>query len=77
MASNSSDRKYAEFLNKVEGLGEFVKNSVEDKGNMFHYVWMEFALHGLAEHSKLSKTSSNDSTTFGDLVGSMLKGFEE
>ncbi len=77
VAFNSSDRKYAEFLNKVEGLGEFVKNSVEDKGNMFHYVWMEFALHGLAEHSKLSKTSSKDSTTFGDLVGSMLKGFEE
>jgi magnesium chelatase subunit I len=33
---------------------------------------MEFALHGLAEHSLLSKNKLVDGTTFKDLFGSLL-----
>lgn len=69
-----TDRQYAQELNKVEGLAEFVSEQIQDSGKMDHYVWMEFVLHGLAEHSKLSKRSNEDSLAFGDLIGSMLGG---
>jgi magnesium chelatase subunit I len=73
----TSDRKYAQELNKVSGLAQAVDKHISDQGNMEKYVWMEFVLFALSEFSKLSRNPLEDGHEFGDLVGSMLGGFGE
>lgn len=69
---DSSDAKYARELNKVHGLGDIVDQYISDSGKMDKYVWMEFILFGLAEHSKLSRKFFEDKTAFTDLLGGYL-----
>ena len=61
-----------ENLNKVHGLGATVDRYISDSGKMDKYVWMEFILYGLAEHSKLSRKFYEDKTAFTDLLGGYL-----
>jgi magnesium chelatase subunit I len=69
---DTSDAKYARELNRVHGLGEIVDQYISDSGKMDKYVWMEFVLYGLAEHSKLSRRYYEDKTSFSDLLGGYL-----
>src|SRR6056300_1341892 len=66
---NQSDKQFAAALNKVHGLGEIVDTYISDSGKMDKYVWMEFVLYGLAEHSRLSRKFYEEKTSFSDLLG--------
>ncbi len=66
------DSVYSNALSFVEGLEELVsKYHPKAKGND-KLLLMEFALHGLAEHSLLSKTKLISGVSFKDLFGSLL-----
>ncbi len=70
----SSDKSYIQALNKVENLASFFDDQLRDVPQNEKYLWMEFILFGLAEHSKLSRNSLNIGVQFKDLVGSMFEG---
>ncbi|MBI1307848.1 MAG: magnesium chelatase [Bacteroidetes bacterium] len=70
------DSAYARALNSVDGLAELVDRYVSDSGKMEKYLWMEFVLHGLAEHSRLSRKTFENQAVFSDLLGSMLGEYE-
>jgi magnesium chelatase subunit I len=72
--SLSSDKNYMQALNKVDSLAAFFDDHLRDAPQSEKYLWMEFILFGLAEHSKLSRNSINTGVQFKDLVGSMFEG---
>ena len=66
------DKSYSAALTVVDGLEELVlKYHPKVKGNE-KLVLMEFALHGLAEHSLLSKNKLIQGVSFKDLFGSLM-----
>jgi magnesium chelatase subunit I len=72
LLDHEKDSVYAQALSFVEGLEELVsKYHPKAKGND-KLLLMEFALHGLAEHSLLSKTKLISGVSFKDLFGSLL-----
>lgn len=72
LTANESDKAYASALNSVEGLEELViKHHPKVKGTE-KLLLMEFVLHGLAEHSLISKNILPEGTSFKDLFGSLL-----
>ncbi len=75
LKNDASDKEYARVLNKVDGLALFVDEHLPNLKPIEKPLWMEFALHGLAEYSKLSKNTLDEGLEFKDLFGSMLKGF--
>lgn len=70
----SSDKNFMRALNQVDGLAGFVDDHLPKTLQNEKYLWMEFILFGLAEHSKLSRTSLKSGMRFADLVGSMFEG---
>jgi magnesium chelatase subunit I len=70
----SKDKVYEQALQKVDGLAEFLENYMPEIPKSEKYLWMEFILFGLSEHSKLSRNSLNTGVQFKDLVGSMFGG---
>ncbi|MEI6021757.1 MAG: magnesium chelatase, partial [Bacteroidota bacterium] len=56
----------------VDGLEELVKKHHPDLHDSEKYVMMEFVLHGMAEHSLLSKNKLISGVSFKDLFGSLL-----
>lgn len=72
--SQSSDKNYMQALNKLDSLAAFFDDHLRDVPQIEKYLWMEFILFGLAEHSKLSRNSINTGVQFKDLVGSMFEG---
>lgn len=70
--ASQSDKEYKSALHKVPGLEKittgFVKNLPEKEKEFF----MEFALHGLAEFSQLSKKLLDTGMQFKDLFSSMF-----
>lgn len=72
LLNDLSNEKYEEALNSVPGLADLVKKS-HKKANKHEQIFlMEFALHGLAEYSKLSKSALDTGTRFKDLLSSMF-----
>lgn len=67
-----SDIKYEQLLKDIPGLnellGRYLKN-IPAKDNLF---FMEFALHGLAEYSMISKSHISTGLNFKDLLSSMF-----
>jgi magnesium chelatase subunit I len=72
LLTTHSDKDYKSALHQVPGLEEvvteFVKNLPEKEKEFF----MEFALHGLAEYSQLSKKLLDTGMQFKDLFSSMF-----
>jgi len=67
-----TDKVYASALSFVDGLDELVsKHYPKLKGNE-KTTMMEFALHGLAEHSLLSKNKLAEGVRFKDYFGSLM-----
>ncbi len=67
-----SDQDYENTLKSVPGLNELVKKyhpKVDDKTQL---LLMEFVLHGLAEHSMLSKFKLEYGIQFKDMISSMF-----
>ena len=66
------NEKYEQLLNEIPGLSALTKaycKYTSPQDQLFH---MEFALHGLAEYSVISKKYFNTGLAFKDLLSSML-----
>jgi magnesium chelatase subunit I len=59
-------------LNKVPGLAELIDSYHKKSSKEEKLFLMEFALHGLAEYSQLSKLKLQTGTQFKDLLSSMF-----
>ncbi|GAB3828827.1 hypothetical protein GCM10028895_42840 [Pontibacter rugosus] len=70
--NDASGEEYKKALLQVPGLAELVeKQQPEAKGDEKLFM-MEFALHGLAEHSQLSKNRLSTGLQFKDLLSGMF-----
>ncbi|MBL7950755.1 MAG: sigma 54-interacting transcriptional regulator [Flavobacteriales bacterium] len=74
LSFDGAQNEYEASLRKVDGLLHLVGDLHAELDAEERSLWSEFVLHGLAEHSRLSRTVALGSTRFGDLVGSMLPG---
>jgi magnesium chelatase subunit I len=79
-----SNQEYKKRLKSVPGLEEMVKKRHGNLNEENRLFMMEFALHGLAEYSQLSKKQLTTGTQFKDLLSSMFsmpdygeEGFDE
>lgn len=77
---DASNAEYQAVLLGIPGLHDLVKTQHSKYSKDEQFFLMEFALHGLAEHSMLSKKALTASLQFSDLLSSMFNmssGFEE
>jgi magnesium chelatase subunit I len=72
--NDSAEKEYYKTLDKVTGLKELVEKHVGKVSQQEKYFLMEFALHGLAEYSLISKNGLSTSVEFRDLLSSMFSG---
>ncbi|UZR92679.1 magnesium chelatase [Chondrinema litorale] len=70
--NDASNSEYKKALFEIPGLKEMVKKKFSDKTEDEKLFLMEFALHGLAEYSMLSKKFLISKTSFSDLLSSMF-----
>ncbi|WP_266364963.1 P-loop NTPase family protein [Tellurirhabdus rosea] len=67
-----STRDYEARLRTIDGLDDLVDQYHQRLGRQEKLFMMEFALHGLAEHSLIGKKSLDTGQQFKDLLGSMF-----
>ncbi len=72
LLDHENDKVYSSALSVVDGLEELVTKYHPKAKDAEKIVLMEFALHGLAEHSLLSKNKLIQGVSFKDLFGSLL-----
>ncbi|RKQ51051.1 magnesium chelatase subunit I [Roseivirga pacifica] len=72
LLNDLSNEQYELALNSVPGLADLVKKHHKEANKHEQVFLMEFALHGLAEYSKLSKSALDTGTRFKDLLSSMF-----
>jgi magnesium chelatase subunit I len=65
-------KTYTQSLDAVKGLAETLSRFRPGLEKTEKYVWMEFLLHGLAEHSQLSKNLLEKGIQFKDLTNAMF-----
>ncbi|TXK37103.1 magnesium chelatase [Pontibacter qinzhouensis] len=70
--SDASDAEYTKGLKSVPGLAELVEKSQPKVSAQEKLFMMEFALHGLAEHSQISKNKLSTGLQFKDLLSGMF-----
>lgn len=70
--ASQSDKEYKQALHEVPGLENIVTQMVENLPEKEKEFFMEFALHGLAEYSQLSKKLLDTGLQFRDLFSSMF-----
>ena len=75
--ASQSDKEYKSLLHAVPGLEEVVTQLVTTLPEKEKEFFMEFALHGLAEYSQLSKKLLDTGLQFKDLFSSMFDMKEE
>jgi magnesium chelatase subunit I len=63
---------YRKALRSVPGLLELVKERHAYLDEEESFLWAEFVLHGLAEHSRIARSTKAGGTRFSDLFNSML-----
>lgn len=70
---DDTDDIYIQKLEQVSGLKSLISEyiSVPEKEL---YIWMEFVLHALAEHSQIGRQESAGTRKFTDLFGSLMQG---
>ncbi|MGH2576059.1 MAG: magnesium chelatase [Ignavibacteria bacterium] len=67
-------KEYIANLKKVKGLESVVKKYVKTIENEYELAtMMEFVLDGLHQNSKIAKDEADDSISYKDMVGSILK----
>jgi magnesium chelatase subunit I len=69
---NENNKEYTDSLSAVEGLEDLIHKYQPNADGVSKFVLMEFALHGLAEHSLLSKNKLTSGISFKDLFNSLL-----
>lgn len=67
-----TDEKYQKVLNEIPGLNELINKYIEDIKSEDKHFFKEFALHGLAEFSLISKKYVETGLSFKDLLSSMF-----
>lgn len=67
-----TNRDYEARLRTIDGLDDVVDQYHPRLGKQEKLFMMEFALHGLAEHSLVGKKAMDTGQTFKDLLGSMF-----
>ena len=72
MDLESSSAEYRRLLQDVGGLSDLVRSRHAYLEEEEVWLWSEFVLHGLAEHSRIGRTLLQRSARFGDLVNSIL-----
>lgn len=72
LLDKENDKVYSSALSIVDGLEELVKKFHPNITGNDKFVLMEFALHGMAEHSLLSKNKLAHGVIFKDLFNSLL-----
>lgn len=72
MLDKEKDSVYTSALSVVDGLEELVEKYHPEVKGPDKFVLMEFVLHGLCEHSLLSKNKLVAGTSFKDLFGTLL-----
>ncbi|MHA7130456.1 P-loop NTPase family protein [Algoriphagus namhaensis] len=70
--ASQSDKEYKQVLHEVPGLVQVVTQMVKSLPEKEKEFFMEFALHGLAEYSQLSKNLLDTGLQFKDLFSSMF-----
>lgn len=70
--ASQSDKEYKQALMEVPGLENVVTQLVKNLPEREKEFFMEFALHGLAEYSQLSKRMLDTGLQFKDLFSSMF-----
>ena len=70
--ASHSDKDYKKILHKIPGLENIVTKNVKGLPEKEKEFFMEFALHGLAEYSQLSKKLLDTGMQFKDLFSSMF-----
>jgi magnesium chelatase subunit I len=70
--SSHTNKDYKTLLHAVPGLEEVVTQLVQNLAEKEKEFFMEFALHGLAEYSQLSKKLLDTGLQFKDLFSSMF-----
>lgn len=70
--NDMSSKNYEQELRKIPGLQELVKKYMKSSDEQETLFFMEFALHGLAEYSMLSKHRLEKGYQFKDLLSSMF-----
>ncbi|MCC5937311.1 MAG: magnesium chelatase [Lunatimonas sp.] len=72
LLATDSDKEYKTALQGVPGLEKVVTDNVKQLPEREKEFFMEFALHGLAEYSQLSKKLVDTGMQFKDLFSSMF-----
>jgi magnesium chelatase subunit I len=74
LLNDLSNQEYRNALLTVRGLKELVAGYHKGQDETTKFFLMEFALHGLAEYSMLSKNQLTAGLQFKDLLGSIFSG---
>ena len=72
LLNDLSDQQYKSILSEIPGLYELISKFIKKVDKNERYFFMEFALHGLAEYSMISKKHITTGLTFKDLLSSMF-----
>jgi magnesium chelatase subunit I len=67
-----SNQEYRKRLKAVPGLEQLIEKYHKKADESTRFFLMEFALHGLAEYSMISKQQLSNGSQFKDLLSSML-----
>lgn len=68
----ANDADYRKALNALPGLKELVSAKHPYLQPEEVTLWMEFVLHGLAEHSRIGRNTLMEGVRFGDVLGSVM-----
>lgn len=77
LLNDAADNAYRSALNGVPGLQELVMAKHEYLDAEEVALWMEFVLHGLAEKSRIGRSTLADVTRFADVMGSIFSSDED
>ncbi|MGK7389547.1 MAG: magnesium chelatase [Candidatus Cyclobacteriaceae bacterium M2_1C_046] len=75
--NDMKEKDYRQELLKIPGLKEMVKKFIKPSDEQEMLFFMEFALHGLAEYSMLSKHKLEKGYQFKDLLSSMFSSMPD
>lgn len=75
--NNVSQKVYRKELSKVDGLSDVVDKFSPSQKPEIKFLLMEFVLHGLSEHSLLSKQHIESGLEFKDMLSSMFTVSDE
>ncbi|MFN3875316.1 MAG: magnesium chelatase [Flavobacteriales bacterium] len=72
LLADAPDSAHLDRLRAVPGLREKVAGEHPYLGEEEVPLWMEFVLHGLAEHSRIGRSQIERGHRFGDVLGALL-----